>query len=61
MGWGEGGEWRTIFHRVICTDSHEALLGLEGVGLCIYRKECEDEASRPSFCLCDLVELIEPS
>ena len=61
MGWGEGGEWRTIFHRVICTDSHEALLGLEGVGLCIQRKECEDEASRPSFCLCDLVELIEPS
>ena len=39
MGWGGGGEWRTTFHRVICTDSHEALLGLEGVGLCLERKE----------------------
>ena len=35
MGCGGGGEWRTIFNRIICTDSHEALLGLEGVGLCI--------------------------
>lgn len=45
MGWGEGGEWRTIFHRVICTDSHEALLGLEGGGFVYISEECEDEAS----------------